>query len=86
MMALPLLWTILYGCAVHSAGFFISRGMRIFGFIIVVCGCSALLVSAKYSNNDLFHFAYAVMGFVFGILHLACGAYLYLTEKGKNAA
>jgi hypothetical protein len=26
------------------------------------------------------------MGFFFGVLHLAYGAYLYLTEKGKNAA
>jgi len=26
------------------------------------------------------------MGFFFGILHLTYGAYLYLTEKGKNAA
>jgi hypothetical protein len=27
-----------------------------------------------------------LMGFFFGVLHLAYGAYLYLTEKGKNAA
>jgi hypothetical protein len=27
-----------------------------------------------------------LMGFFFGILHLTYGAYLYLTEKGKNAA
>ena len=27
-----------------------------------------------------------LMGFFFGALHLAYGAYLYLTEKGKNAA
>jgi hypothetical protein len=26
------------------------------------------------------------MGATFGGLHLAYGAYLYLTEKGKNAA
>jgi hypothetical protein len=26
------------------------------------------------------------MGFFFGVLHLAYGAYLYLTEKRKNAA
>ena len=27
-----------------------------------------------------------LMGFFFGVLHLAYGAYLYLTEKGKRAA
>jgi hypothetical protein len=26
------------------------------------------------------------MGFYFGVLHLAYGAYLYLTEKRENAA
>jgi hypothetical protein len=26
------------------------------------------------------------MGFFFGALHLAYGGYLYLSEKGKNAA
>jgi hypothetical protein len=30
--------------------------------------------------------AHWMMGFLFGFLHLAYGAYLYLTERGKNAA
>jgi len=30
--------------------------------------------------------AHWLMGFFFGALHLAYGTYLYLTEKGKNAA
>jgi hypothetical protein len=30
--------------------------------------------------------AHWLMGFFFGVLHLAYGGYLYLTEKGKNAA
>jgi len=34
-----------------------------------------------------FHYnAHWLMGFFFGFLHLAYGAYLYLTEKRKNAA
>jgi hypothetical protein len=32
------------------------------------------------------YYAHSIMGFFFGVLHLAYGAYLYLTEKGKNAA
>jgi len=31
-------------------------------------------------------YAHFLMGFFFGVLQLAYGAYLYLTEKGKNAA
>jgi hypothetical protein len=30
--------------------------------------------------------AHWLMGFFFGVLQLAYGAYLYLTENGKNAA
>jgi hypothetical protein len=29
---------------------------------------------------------YLLMAATFGVLHLAYGIYLYLTEKGKNAA
>jgi hypothetical protein len=82
---LPVLWVILYGNAVHSAGFFISRGMRIFGLFIVVAGCGSFLFTANLSGSGLLRFAYAVMGFFFGVSHLACGTYLALTEKGKNA-
>ena len=84
MVVLPLLWVILYGCAVHAAGFFISRGMRIFGLIIVVLGCGTFVFSTKLSDEGLIDFAYAVMGFFFGLSHLAYGTYLALMEKGKT--
>jgi hypothetical protein len=29
--------------------------------------------------------SHELMGFFFGVLHLAYGAYLYLTERRKNA-
>ena len=29
---LPLIWVVLYGCAFHAAGFFMPRGMKIFGW------------------------------------------------------
>jgi hypothetical protein len=32
------------------------------------------------------HVAHAVMGGVFGLLHLAYGAYLHLTERRENTA
>jgi hypothetical protein len=81
--ALIIMWGFFYGCAVHSAGFFISRGMRFFGWIYIAC--SAALVGIQL-HGDLRVNPHYLMGFFFGVLHLACGAYLFLTEKGKNAA
>ena len=85
---LPLSWALLYGCALHSAGFFISRGVRWFGWIYILLALSFLLF---YVIVGSYHFIPDLnpnwlMGFFFGVLHLAYGAYLYLTEKGKNAA
>lgn len=42
--------------------------------------CVAINNSAFGINPHLF------MGFFFGVLHLAYGTYLRLTEKGKNVA
>jgi hypothetical protein len=82
-MVLAFFWLLFYGCALHSAGFFMSRGIKLFGWAFIILGCFVLpyyvSISAKISANW-------VMGFFFGMLHLAYGAYLYLTEKGKNAA
>ena len=36
---LPLSWVVLYGCAFHAAGFFMPRGMKIFGWAFIVGGC-----------------------------------------------
>ncbi len=80
---LVFVWALLYGCAVHAAGFFISRGMRLFGWVfIALAGIFIFLYECRGWNTN----ANAMMGFFFGGLHLACGIYLYVTEKGKNAA
>ena len=78
-------WILFYGCALHSAGFFMPRIVRWFGLLFVLCSLGfffAFGVIWKASDPN----ANIVMGFFFGALHLMCGAYLYLTEKGKNAA
>lgn len=81
---LPFFWAFFYGCALHSAGFFISRGVRWFGWIYIALAPSIVVVllvmKPKYMNPHL------VMGFFFGALHLAYGAYLSLTEKSRNEA
>jgi len=80
-----LIWILFYGCALHSAGFFMPRGIRLFGWLFIISSCflfyAFTLGWVKNEPN-----AHYLMGFFFGVLHLAYGAYLYLSEKGKNAA
>jgi hypothetical protein len=83
-LLLPFLWALFYGCALHAAGFFMPRGVKWFGWIYIglACGVLCLLVTIQPQIQISAHW---LMGFFFGVLHLAYGAYLYLTEKGKNA-
>jgi hypothetical protein len=84
-MLLALLWVLFYGCGLHAAGFFAPRGVKLLGWSFIACAC-VLLLAAAIRNSDLNLKAHWLMGFFFGGSHLAYGAYLYLTEKGKNAA
>ncbi len=81
--AVPL-WMVLYGCALHAAGFFMPRGMKLFGWLFILAGCA---VGARFGVSHsvaAFPAAHLVMGGSFGGLHLAYGLYLYFTEKRKN--
>jgi len=33
VLPLPPAWAMAYGCAVHAAGFFTARGVRLFGWL-----------------------------------------------------
>ena len=73
---------LFYGCAVHAAGFFMPRGMKLFAWILILlslCGSAILAVFEPAVEGP--RLAHAVMGFVFGALHLAYGVYLYATER-----
>jgi len=84
-LLLPFLWAFFYGCALHSAGFFMPRGVKWFGWVYIVLACAVLAGIAILRPETEFS-PHWLMGFFFGVLHLAYGAYLYLTEKRKNAA
>ena len=84
MLWLPIGWTILYGCALHSAGFFMRRGIKLFGWLFIAGGCSLFALGIPDVPRPLY--AHGVMGFFFGALHLAYGTYLCFTEKAKNEA
>jgi hypothetical protein len=71
---------VLYGCALHSAGFFMQRGIKLFGWGFIVAGC-ALAITVLPSMSG----ANWAMGVFFGGAHAAYGLYLYFTEKHGNA-
>jgi len=79
-----LAWILFYGLALHAAGFFISRGVRWFGWAFIAAVPGIFIIMAIVNPDRLN--AHWFMGFFFGALHLAYGACLYLTEQGKNAA
>jgi hypothetical protein len=80
---LPLSWVVLYGCAFHAAGFFMPRGMKVFGWAFVLGGC-VLFATGVPNELDPAHYAHGIMGLFFGALHLAYGVYLYFTEPRRN--
>lgn len=80
---LAIAWVILYGCALHSAGFFMTRGIKLFGWAFIFAGAILLFAQHELSPVPSAHW---IMGFFFGVLHLAYGIYLYFTEKRRSAA
>lgn len=81
---LPGIWMVFFGCAIHSAGFFLHRGIKLLGWVFGLLG-AALLV---YVNSRLhaaglpsLRLAHLVMGGAFGGLHLVYAAYLAATER-----
>jgi hypothetical protein len=75
-------WMVLYGCGLHAAGFFMTRGMRLFGWLFIVMGCALALTLSGLDRVPPLRQAHWVMGGAFGGMHLTYGIYLYLTEKG----
>src|SRR5260221_4246385 len=85
-VVLTFIWLLFYGCALHSAGFFMSRGMKLFGCVFIGTSCAILCILVFILPQNIEISAHWIMGFFFGVLHLAYGAYLYLTEKKSPVA
>ncbi len=76
---------LFYGCAIHAAGFYMPRGMKLFAWLLIaVSAAGATLLTVYEPAIPGPRLAHAVMGSVFGLLHLAYGAYLYLTERRET--
>ena len=76
-------WVLLYGCAIHAAGFFMPRGMRWLAWVFILVG---LLNCIYVAANDQPLSPHLLMAAIFGGLHLAYGIYLYFTEKKNPVA
>jgi hypothetical protein len=82
---LAALWALCYGGALRAAGFFMERGIKLFGSIFLAAG-ALILLSGGYCPWLTRPLAgHVLMGATFGFLHLAYGVYLYFTER-KPAA
>jgi hypothetical protein len=85
-LVFALIWILFYGLALHAAGFFMPRGIKIFGWLFIASACGLYCAfMAEWVHNTDFS-SHWLMGFFFGVLHLAYGVYLYLTENRKKAA
>jgi hypothetical protein len=86
------IWMVLYGLAMHAAGFFMPRGVRLFGWGYIVAGlpgivyCLFHLMSEVTDAEFPFMDSNIAMGAVFGGGHAAYGLYLFFTEKRGNVA
>ncbi len=69
-------WSVLYGCALHAAGMFAPRTLRRAGWLFIAAGVAIGLFENHFNSSPN-----VWMGLVFGGLHLAGAAYLFLTEK-----
>ncbi len=83
---LAALWMILYGAALHSAGFFMRRGLKLlgWGYLILgsLCLCAQEFGQLPWLNNSQAHL---LMGWAFGVNNLAYGLYLRLTSEPQQA-
>jgi hypothetical protein len=72
---------LFYGCAAHAAGFFVARATRVFGWLIIALAGAALLSVPAAQGTPDFRVNHALMGGLFGLLHLCFAVYLYATER-----
>ena len=82
---LAALWMILYGGALHAAGFFMRRGLKLLGWSYLIQGSLCLFFQESgqipWLNESCAHL---VMGWAFGVNHLAYGLYLRLTSEPRE--
>ena len=81
--ALIPLWMALYGAALHAAGFFMPRGIKVLGWLFIIGGVLLLVGLIATQGGPELRFTHPAMGGAFGGLHLAYGFYLRFSEKNN---
>lgn len=74
-------WCFLYGLGLHSAGFFVAKGIRRLGWLFLVAGLVMGFLTVQPNDTFLRLNPNFIMGAVFGGLHLLSGVYLFYTEQ-----
>jgi hypothetical protein len=82
---LPLIWSAAYGCGIHAAGFFMPRGMKLFGWLMILLSLGLFLGLGEIVESPTTETAHYLMGGLFGVLHLVYGVYLRFTETAKES-
>jgi hypothetical protein len=80
-VVVPTLWIALYGCALHGAGHFTTRGLRVFGGSFLFPASLAIPFVISPPGDWPWPLPHVVMGTWFGLFHLVYGLYLRTTEK-----
>jgi hypothetical protein len=80
------MWLLCYGCALCAAGFFMPRGIKLFGWLYLLLAAVMLFVYWPEWIKLSMRQNHLVMGVVFGGVHLAYGIYLHFTEKRGDAS
>lgn len=83
---LPLIWSAAYGCGIHAAGFFMPRGMKLFGWLMILLSLGLFMGLGGLVGSPTTETAHYLMGGLFGVLHLVYGIYLRFTESAKESA
>ena len=85
-LPMALFWMLFYGCALHSAGFFMTRGIKWLGWIFILAGSVLLASFGVMAHWQAGGQPHLLMGGIFGGLHLVYGIYLHFTEPKTSAA
>ncbi|MDP7010504.1 MAG: hypothetical protein QF685_03915 [Verrucomicrobiota bacterium] len=85
-------WLMCHGGAMHAMGFFMKRGIKLFGWVLILAGMSLYIAlnipiivdkMPAWSNGTPTpdRIGHLLMGVLFGGSHLSYGIYLYFTEE-----
>jgi len=81
------LWLMCHGGAMHAMGFFMQRGIKLFGWVLILTGMTLYialnvpLIVDRLPEPTPDRYGHLLMGALFGGAHLAYGIYLYFTEN-----